>query len=140
VGALLNNLGNLMLDARRLKEAAMYMAEAVSTLEAAYGPNHTQTARAVFNLGCLHAAEGDHARAASTFRRALDIYTAMLGAASPVTNHVRLAYAAELKRGGERDEARRVQREAERARVESGPAPTDWTVDYRELMMLRKRD
>jgi tetratricopeptide (TPR) repeat protein len=138
--ALLNNLGNLLLDAGRLEEATVHLTDAVQALERLYGPRHQQAARARYNLGCLHAKQGNHGRAVEELRSALATYGATLGERHPETNRARLAYAVALKRAGRGKEARRIQNDIEEARREAGPSASELTVDYRELMTLRNQN
>lgn len=133
-----NALGLMAFQASDLERAAAAFARAAEGYGASAG-THFQEGVSFANLGSVHLAQGDHARAEAMFRRALDIYDDVLP-----DDHVNIGIAQgklgrtllRLQRG---PEAEPVLQQAERLLSRQPGPESTWLKAAREdLVLLRQ--
>ena len=93
LGATLNNLSGLLLDARRPAEAEPLARRALDIFDGTLGRTHVRTGIAVSNLADVLMARGTTAQAVKFYQRALAIFEKELGTTHPWTRDVRQALA-----------------------------------------------
>lgn len=91
LGATLNNLSGLLLDARRPAEAEPLARRALDIFDGTLGHTHVRTGIAVSNLADVLMARGATAQAVKFYQRALAIFEKELGPEHPWTRDVRQA-------------------------------------------------
>ncbi len=93
LGATLNNLSGLLLDARRPAEAEPLARRALDIFDGTLGRTHVRTGIAVSNLADVLMARGATGQAVKLYERALAIFEKELGPKHPWTRDVRQALA-----------------------------------------------
>lgn len=136
---ILNDLGSLAAQAGRLDEATAYLTRALETLERGVGPDHPLVVQVLQNLAVSYYQGHQSRDALTTYDRALSLVERRFPETHPLQITIRLAYAKVLRKCGQKSEAKRLETEARRIRVEPAGDRSPHLVDVTELRARRGR-
>jgi tetratricopeptide (TPR) repeat protein len=133
--SVLNNLGLLLAQTGRSKEAGSYLERALAIQEGAQTPNEIDLARSLTNLGAFYRSIREYAKAEPLLQRALTLAESNLGAENRLVGQILAEYALLLHKTKRKNEAKVLEIRAQAIR--QGHAVDDLgrhTIDFRDLL------
>jgi tetratricopeptide (TPR) repeat protein len=133
--SILNNLGILLAQTGRSKEAGSYLERALAIQEGAQTPNDIDLARSLTNLGAFYRSIREYAKAEPLLQRALTLAESNLGAENRLVGQILAEYALLLRKTKRKNEAKVLEIRAQAIR--QGHAVDDLgrhTIDFRDLL------
>ncbi|MCX4240491.1 serine/threonine-protein kinase [Paraliomyxa miuraensis] len=103
-----HNIGIMLSDLGRHREAIERMEHSIAAMEAVTGPMHPQMGYMHINVASSHLDLGQHERAIEAYGRAVEAFATSMGDAHPTTSHARQQLAFAMYRGARLEGAESV--------------------------------
>lgn len=133
--SVLNNLGLLLVQTGRSRDAGSCLERALAIQESVPVPDQLTVARVLMNLAAFYGSTGAHAKAEPLFQRALAIAERSLGPENRLVGKVLSEYAVLLRKTKRKSEAKVLETRAQAIRQShTGQDLGRHTIDFRDLI------